>query len=198
MRTILLLSFLVCVLIHCKVSDAQTTVLDIDGQKLQPNVEYYILPVIRGSGGGLTLANRNGSCPSNVAQVNNEVSNGLPLKFLLVNTSDEVIQASTDFNVVFSAATTCVQSTVWRLGGVDSMTGERYVRTGGVVGNPGRSTVSNWFKIEKYEDDYKLVFCPSVCSLCRVICGDVGVFIEDGNRWLGLSEVPFPVMFKKV
>ena len=197
MRTILLLSFLACVLIHCKVSDAQTTVLDIDGQKLQPNVDYYILPVFRGRGGGLTLASRHG-CPFNVAQENNELSSGLPLKFLPVNTSDEVIQASTDLNVVFSAVTICVQSTVWMLGDVDSVTGQRYVTMGGVVGNPGLSTVSNWFKIEIYEDDYKLVFCPSVCSICKVICGDLGVFIEDGNRWLGVSEVPLPVKFRKV
>lgn len=199
MRIIFLSSFLVLFLIHCNVSNADTNdVLDIQGEKLRPNVEYYILPVFRGPGGGLTLAGRNGKCPFNVAQENLGVFNGLPLTFFPVNTSDEAIQASTDMNVAFSAVTICVQSTVWRLGGADSATGQRYVTTGGVVGNPGLSTLNNWFKIEKVMDDYKLVFCPSVCSFCKVICGDVGVFFEDGNRWLGLNDVPFLVMFKKV
>ncbi|XP_058100013.1 kunitz trypsin inhibitor 5 [Magnolia sinica] len=174
-----------------------TVVLDIAGKKLQPHVDYHILPVIRGRGGGLTLAARNGSCPFNVAQEKLEVSNGLPMTFLPVNSKDKVVSLSSDMNAVFSASTVCVQSTVWRLGDVDKVTGKRYVTTGGVTGNPGLSTVSNWFKIEKYNDDYKLVFCPSVCNFCKVICGDVGVLNEGGKRWLGLSDVPFPVMFKK-
>ncbi|CAL9753383.1 unnamed protein product [Musa acuminata subsp. burmannicoides] len=103
---------------------------------------------------------------------------------------------STDLNVWFAAETICVQSTVWRLGDAEA-TGRRYVVTGGLKGDPGLSTVSNWFKIERYgESDYKLVHCPSVCRFCKVVCGDVGVFVEGGKRWLGLSDEPFPVMFK--
>ncbi|PIA35406.1 hypothetical protein AQUCO_03500053v1 [Aquilegia coerulea] len=177
-----------------------TTLLDLDGKKLQSNTNYYILPVIRGRGGGLALAQRNKSCPYYVAQENSELSNGLPLKFLPVNyteTKEKFVQESTDMNFVFSAATICVQSTVWRLGAPDGVTNQRYVSTGGRIGSPGLRTVSNWFKIERYRNDYKLVFCPMVCNFCKVLCGDVGVFLEDGKRWLGFSTEPLLVMFKK-
>ncbi|KAK9204919.1 hypothetical protein WN943_015184 [Citrus x changshan-huyou] len=70
--------------------------------------------------------------------------------------------------------------------------------TGGVEGNPGPRTMRNWFKIEKFFGDYKLVYCPSVCNFCRGLCRDVGIFINGGVRRLALSDVPFKVVFKKV
>lgn len=106
---------------------------------------------------------------------------------------------STDMNIMFSSTgTTCERSMIWRISELDSATGRWYVTVGSVAGSPGPSTWRNWFKIERYGLDYKLVFCPSVCTNCKgILCGDVGVFEEDGCRWLGLSDVPFPVMFEK-
>ncbi|KAF6153364.1 hypothetical protein GIB67_003554 [Kingdonia uniflora] len=199
MKIILLLSTLFLSSISLLPSSATSTpVLDIDGHKLQTRTNYYVLPLVRGRGGGLALSLRNNTCPFYVAQEGSEVLRGLPVKFLATSTKEKFVQESADVNIVFSGATICVQSTAWRLGGVDKITGRRYVQSGGVVGNPGKGTVSNWFKIEKYNSDYKLVFCPSVCNFCKVICGDLGVFIEDGKRWLGLSDVPLSVFFKKV
>lgn len=67
---------------------------------------------------------------------------------------------------------------------------------GGVEGNPGRETLDNWFKIEKTDDGYKFVFCPTVCNFCKVICRDVGIFLDgNGMRRLALSDVPFSVIF---
>ncbi|MQL81878.1 hypothetical protein Taro_014341 [Colocasia esculenta] len=178
-------------------STGPPAVHDVAGKPLRRGAKYYILPVIRGRGGGLTLAGRNRTCPLNVAQEGLEVANGLPLTFRPVNPKETAVRLSTDLNVELAAATICVQSTLWKLGDVDEATGRRYVATGGVAGRPGPATLSNWFKIEEEGRDYKLVFCPSVCRFCKVVCGDVGVFYEDGRRWLGLSEVPFPVLFKK-
>lgn len=173
-------------------------VLDVDGQKLRTGSEYYILPVFRGRGGGLTLTPpRNGSCPFNVAQEQQEVDRGLPLKFTPVNPKEGVIRVSTDHNVKFSAVTICIQSNVWRLAAKDEATGQRFIAADGVEGNPGRETLSNWFKIHKYDDDYKLVFCPTVCNTCRPVCGEVGIYIEDGVRKLALNDEPFKIMFKK-
>ncbi|WOL16874.1 hypothetical protein Cni_G25662 [Canna indica] len=176
------------------------SVRDTDGRSLRPGQEYYILPVTRGRGGGLSLAaNGDRTCPLVVAQELSEVSPGLPLIFSPANPKDKFVKLSTDFNVRFSAATICVQPTVWRLGDVETASGRRYVTSGGAEGNPGLATVSNWFKIEKYgERDYKLVHCPSVCRFCKVVCGDVGVFVVGGRRWLGLRDEPFPVIFKSV
>lgn len=177
---------------------AHDPVLDIAGDKLRTGVDYYILPVIRGRGGGLTLGStRNKTCPLDVVQEQFEVSHGLPLTFSPVKPKKGVVRVSTDLNIRFSAATICVQSTVWKLDSFDESTSQWFVTTGGIEGNPGRETTSNWFKIEKYDKDYKLVFCPTVCNFCKVLCRDVGIYIVDGQRSLALNDVPFRVMFKK-
>ncbi|KAF5445278.1 hypothetical protein F2P56_034342 [Juglans regia] len=172
-------------------------VLDISGNKLIVGVDYHILPVFRGRGGGLTLSSsRNKTCPLDVVQEQQEVFHGLPLKFFPVEPRKGV-RVSTDLNIKFTAATICVQSPVWKLDSYDDLIKQWFVTSGGVEGNPGPETTSNWFKIEKYDDDYKLVFCPTVCSFCKVLCRDIGIYIVDGKRNLALSDVPFKVMFKK-
>ncbi|CAA0820997.1 Kunitz family trypsin and protease inhibitor protein [Striga hermonthica] len=156
----------------CPASEQPSPVLDIRGNVVRAGVDYYILPVIRGMGGGLTVGSTgNRTCPFNVVQEQLEVDDGLPLTFHPVDPKRGVVRVSTDHNIEFS---------------------------GGLKGNPGRETVSNWFKIEEYEGDYKLVFCPTVCNYCKVVCKDVGVFVEDGQRVLALTDnAPFRVMFKK-
>ncbi|KAK2642909.1 hypothetical protein Ddye_024672 [Dipteronia dyeriana] len=157
---------------------APDVVLDIARQKLHTGTNYYILPVIRGRGGGLTLASTGKeTCPLDVVQERSEVEIGLPLTFSPVNITKGVIRLSTDQNIKFSASTICVQSTVWKLDSHDDSLGQWFVTTGGVEGNPGRETTSNWFKIEKFDDDYKLVFCPSVCDICR----DIGIYIDQAT-----------------
>lgn len=164
---------------------APDVVLDTDGKKLRSGVNYYILPFIRGRGGGITAARvGNKTCPLDVAQDQDEISNGLPLTFMPVDPKKGVIRVLTDHNIKFSAASTCVQSTVWKLDEFDESTGKLFVTTGGVEGNPSIQTLSNWFRIEKYDNDYKLVFCPGVCDFCRPICGDIGIYNQDGYRRL--------------
>ncbi|KAG2257056.1 hypothetical protein Bca52824_076350 [Brassica carinata] len=153
-------------------------VTDIYGQRLRTGTKYYILPVVRGRGGGLTMSKaENKTCPKSVIQERFEVSNGMPLTFSPSDKS-KVIGVSTDLNFKFSA------TSIWNLDNVDEKTNQW-------------TTVGNWFKIDKYEDHYKILFCPSVCDICRVMCRDVGVFVQDGIRRLVLSDVPLKVMFKR-
>ena len=59
--------------------------------------------------------------------------------------------------------------------------------------------VTNWFKIEKPDGDYKLVLCPKVCD-CGLLCRKIGIYIEDnGVGTLSLSDAlqPFKVQLKK-
>ncbi|KAI7749856.1 hypothetical protein M8C21_027521 [Ambrosia artemisiifolia] len=172
-------------------------VRDIDGNLLQSGTEYYILPVVRGMGGGLTLGPRSDDlCPLDVVQENLEVDNGLPLTFTPVDPKKGIIQESTDLNIIFQAQSICVQSNVW---GLVEYEGHRIVSASGTPGNPGSETINNWFNIRKFDDHYKLVYCPTVCSICRPVCGDIGVKIdENGTRRLAISDVPFKIMFKKV
>ncbi|KAL5550897.1 hypothetical protein UlMin_001073 [Ulmus minor] len=184
--------------VFCLKDAVSSAVLDISGNKLQKGVNYYVLPVFRGMGGGLTLGTaRNKSCPLDVVQHKFEVSRGIPVTFSPVNPKEKFVPLSTDLNIKFSASTICIQSTLWKLDRFDDETKQWFLTTGGVEGNPGPATTSNWFKIEKFDRDYKFVFCPGVCSFCKVLCRDVGVFIKNGTRHLALSDQPFRVAFKK-
>ncbi|CAI9114620.1 OLC1v1015378C1 [Oldenlandia corymbosa var. corymbosa] len=102
----------------CSSSTAQQPkpVVDIDGKPLRTSSRYYILPVIRGSGGGLTLSSSgNQTCPLYVAQDPLEVNFGLPVSFSPPKTSiSGVVRVSSDVNIKFVATTaTCGQSKVW-------------------------------------------------------------------------------------
>ncbi|THU73394.1 hypothetical protein C4D60_Mb04t22380 [Musa balbisiana] len=178
-------------------TSADEPVRDTDGNVLQRGVDYYILPAVTDIGGGLTLAGRNGSCPLSVALASLPSDNGLPLQFSPEDDDDDTVELSTDTNVIFSAYTICVQSTVWKLER-DEGEGRYYVAIGGVAGNPGKETLSNWFKIESYQGVYKLVFCPTVCDYCRPVCGSLGVYEQGGRQWLGIrDDSPFPFEFKR-
>ncbi|KAL4576504.1 hypothetical protein LXL04_012599 [Taraxacum kok-saghyz] len=179
-------------------SSAQPPVRDTDRNILRSGSGYYILPATRGTGGGIKLSPKtiNETCPSDVVQENNELLNGLPLTFIPVTANkDGAITESTDLNIRFSGSSDCVQSAIWR---VEAVNGVREISSHGRLGNPGVQTLSNWFKIEKYEDSYKLVFCPSVCNTCRPACADIGSTIaKSGRRSLVLNNVSLKVTFKK-
>ncbi|WMV35504.1 hypothetical protein MTR67_028889 [Solanum verrucosum] len=181
-------------------SSSSSPVLDINGDKVQAGPNYFILPVIRGKGGGLYPSNvkqHNSTCPRDIIQETDEVQQGLPVVFTRLDAKKDVVRVSTDVNVRFYTPTICARETIWKLGAYDDKLKQYFVVTGGVEGNPGPKTVGNWFKIEKFGSDYKFVFCPTVCKFCKVICKDVGVFMKDGVRFLALSDTPFKVMFKK-
>ncbi|KAK9059470.1 hypothetical protein SSX86_020172 [Deinandra increscens subsp. villosa] len=179
-------------------SSGQSPVLDTDRNPLVTGRPYYILPATSGNGGGMNLSPTtfNQTCPLDVTQENNEQENGLPLNFLLaIPNKGGVVLSSADINIEFSGAMTCGKPAVWQ---VESVNGQRVVSSRGHVGNPGPDTISNWFKIEKYENDYKIVFCPSVCNTCKPACGDIGsTQAKDGRISLLLSNNPLAVKFKK-
>ncbi|KAL8457228.1 hypothetical protein ACS0TY_035174 [Phlomoides rotata] len=193
-----LLSILATSLLSSAAQESLAPVLDIYNNQLRAGTNYYILPVIDGRGGGVTLATTaNKTCPLDVIQEPLQSTNGLPLTFLPVNSKKGVVRISTDLNIKFSAAPTCVKSTVWKVA-YDESTQNFFVKSEGVEGNPGRETLDNWFKIEEYDGDYKFVFCPTVCNFCKVVCKNVGVLVQDGKRRLVLTDnAPFKIMFIK-
>ncbi|QCD92519.1 kunitz trypsin inhibitor 2-like [Vigna unguiculata] len=183
-------------------------VIDTKGKKLRADANYHIIPAVPFTicgfvscftGGGLALGSVDDeSCPLDV--VVEKANEGLPLRLLPFDTKKGVIRVSTDLNIFFSDADErCPHhSTVWRLDDFDASVGQTYVTTGGVVGTPNQHTILNWFKILKYEDAYKLVYCPSVCPSCHHPCKDLGVFVDENNRMrLALSDFPFKVKFNQ-
>ncbi|XP_010279488.1 PREDICTED: miraculin-like [Nelumbo nucifera] len=180
--------------------DEPEAVLDTMGRQLCSTATYFILPAISGMGGGLNFeSTKNGTCPFDVVQDEDEESNGLPLAFSPVNPKEEIIRVLTDQNIRFAIDTLLPQPTVWNLGDFNESARTFLVETCGSIGNPGIETLSNWFRIEPFDDDYKLVFCPTVCNFCRPVCGDLGIAIQDGVRHLALGSglEPLKIKFKK-
>ncbi|XP_014495119.1 kunitz trypsin inhibitor 2-like [Vigna radiata var. radiata] len=183
-------------------------VVDTSGKKLRVGLRYYIVPVTPYIGcsrygicfksGGLSLASLGeSSCPLDVVFVGG--SRGLPLSFSPVDPKKGTVRVSTDLNIMFSTDhTRCAKySPVWKLDHFDVAKGQWFVTTGGSVGNPGWGTIRNWFKIEKFEDAYKIVYCPTLFPYSKHLCKDVGLFLyEKAYKRLALSDVPFKVKFQ--
>ncbi|KAG4991827.1 hypothetical protein JHK87_025284 [Glycine soja] len=186
-------------------------VIDTSGTELQPGLSYYVVPAMRSftrcgkfeclNAEGLSLASIGESCPLDV--VVEQRSFGLPLSFSPLDTNESVVRVSTDLNIMFCTDRTsysCAEySPVWKLDHFDVSKGKWFVTTGGSMGNPSWETIRNWFKIEKCDSAYRIVYCPSVCPSSKHMCKDVGVFVdENGYRRLALSDVPFKVKFQLV
>lgn len=195
-------SFLLFAFVFSKPSIAADNepVLDIHGEELKVGTEYIISSMIWGAGGGDVSAT-NKTCPDDVIQYSLDLLQGLPVTFSPANSEEDVIRVSTDLNIKFSIKETCDQSPVWKIQKSTNSEVQWFVTTGGVEGNPGMNTITNWFKIEKAGIGYKLVFCPEDICHCGVLCRDIGIYFENGKgRILSLSDVlsPFLVVFKKV
>ncbi|KMZ75087.1 hypothetical protein ZOSMA_11G01150 [Zostera marina] len=183
-------------------------VLDVDGKPLQAVDEYYVIPAEdAGMAGGIGLGKLKTTCEINVAEdftPEGIKTNGISVRFFPANSNDTVVSLSSDVNVVLSwKKSVCGKSPVWKLGGYETTSGKWFVVVGGEVGFPSTSTLSNWFKIGKFDDDekterYKFFYCPHICKYCKVVCGDIGVVGNDGlKRLLGISHVPATFVFKR-
>lgn len=186
---------LLCLLLLVASSSA-APVLDTDGNPLSSGDTYYVNPAITDVAGALTLASREGMmCPLRVAQARLRTSDmGLPVRFTPFDGGNGTIELEEDVTVLFDAFTICIQSTLWQIEvGADDR--RYYVSTGGLETNP---TESNRFSIRESQNIgtvYELFF-PGVG---RVPSGPLGIFVEEGRRWLGIrNDSPFPFVFEKV
>lgn len=184
--------------------DSNAPVLDTAGKPLRRGVEYFIYPAASESGGPFTLIDRDGSCPFYVGQ-RNVTADGIPVTFAPYVEGDNVVRKLKNFKVAFSGATSCVQSTTWKVGGFDAVSGRRLIGTGDVAA-PG---FDNYFYIstfQEFDNIYTLEWCPAeLCPTCFFICGSVGLLFENGQRLFALdgngSGFPFtgtfPVVFER-
>ncbi|KAK7270713.1 hypothetical protein RJT34_26071 [Clitoria ternatea] len=197
--TTVLLSLLLLIALSTKpqlgaAGPAPDQVFDTSGKLVRVFNTYYIVPASPDIG-GLALNTTGQNCPLDVVAVDGY--QGLPLTFTPVNTNKGVIRVSTDLNILFPVETSCPQHALWKLKDYDYSTGRWFVTTGGEFRNPGSETITNWFKIEKYEDAYKLAYCPSVCKDCSYQCSDIGIYQDQYGKRLALSNVPYKVKFQR-
>ncbi|XP_043716722.1 21 kDa seed protein-like [Telopea speciosissima] len=198
------------------------SVLDTDGNELRAGEPYYIVSAYRrGRGGGVSFDRVESSRKAMVNQHASDKNFGTPVMFFPASNSQEkedlervlretsrspsparerIIRESTDLNIRFSE-----MPVVWQVGeskqSSSSPSQMRHVMLGGQPGHPGSSTVRNWFKIEsmsRSSPEYRLTYCPNVCESCQVMCGNIGVTMESGKRWLSVSQNrEFPFVFVK-
>ncbi|KAL5564172.1 hypothetical protein UlMin_027336 [Ulmus minor] len=174
--------------------ESNSPVLDTSGQPLQRGVEYYIKPAATEMGGPFTLIDRNGFCPFYVGQQNVSVD-GIPVSFSPFEEEESTVREGKNFKVAFSGATTCVQSTTWKVGETEPRTQRRLIATGDNAG------YSNYFYINKYEEFeniYSIQWCPTeLCPTCRFICGAFGSLFENGKRLAALDGSALGVVFER-
>ena len=165
-------------------------VFDTDGKPVLNGGTYYILPVIRGMGGGIDLAaTGNETCPLTVVQSSSELSLGLPIRISSPKKNVFVYQGLI-FDLAFTSVPSCSPTpSKWTI--VNGLSEEPSVKLTGY-----ENTVNGGFKITKQASDYKLKFCPDSSDKCAV----VSVYIDDdGIRRLVLAKKnPLIIQFKKV
>ncbi|KAI4297217.1 hypothetical protein L6164_037112 [Bauhinia variegata] len=190
MKTLIFTLFLIFAL-NTKIPSATAEfVTDTDDRLLINGGTYYILPSFRGMGGGLGLTTTGTeTCPLTVAQDPNEASHGLPVRiaspYLINNIYEGLI-----LDLSFTATPSCVpEPSRWTI--AKEMPRGWSVKVAGYEG-----AMNGWFTIQRYRDDYKLMFCPRDSPSCS----NLGIYMgEDGNRRLVVNEGnPMAVMFKKV
>lgn len=137
------------------IGNSYPSVLDVDGNPLKVGAKYYVLPSLRGSGGGLTLSrvvDKNVKvCPQDIVQVPKELNPGLPVEFFPAYPG-ELIKVNNPINVKFiTEMSSCVNFTVWKM---DKK--YKYVVSRGTLGALNR--IRNWFRIVPYGKDYRYIY----------------------------------------
>ena len=170
-------------------------VLDTDGGVLQNGGQYSVLPVMRGSGGGLVVrATGNERCPLTVAQTRNELDKGIgtiissPLRVAVI-AEGHPLSISFGF---FPVMPSCIPLTGdWGI--VDGLPEGPAVKLAEY-----KNIVDGWFKIEKAHPlGYKLLFCP---LLEGSTCGGIGIQTDDDGirRLVVTKNNPLLVQFQKI
>lgn len=95
---------------------ASDIIYDSAGNKLLRGLPYYILPLLRGTGGGLTLSqNTKDSCPLNVTQEPFEVNHGVPFIFNPIILDEEFIRGSYPTSIEADVQNPCHGSNIWKV-----------------------------------------------------------------------------------
>ncbi|XP_020224349.1 trypsin inhibitor 1B [Cajanus cajan] len=188
----LLTLFVLSTFTLCPPSTTAQPVLDMDGEVAENGGTFYILPVIRGSGGGIEqAATGNETCALSVVQTRNEVSKGKPVTITSPFKSLFIPQGRV--SVGFIAVPTCASTpSTWTV--VEGLSEGSAVKITGYD-----NTLSGGFIIEQggsIDYSYKLSFCASDTSVCQPIGtssdghGNKPLVLTDGN--------PFEFVLQKV
>ncbi|KAJ7975436.1 Kunitz trypsin inhibitor [Quillaja saponaria] len=166
-------------------------VLDAEGEPLEWDRDYHILPASWGiEGGGISLGFYNNSrCPLYVVQDRSILKDGMAAAFSS-KTKDRFVRASTDLSITTRGSIAiCRDLLMWKL---VHETGRRWLVS---TGTP--EPVNSLFQIVPYKSNYYTIrFCPTPTDI-PTLCKGLGLYVaEDKTRYLALSDDLRPYLFK--
>lgn len=149
--------------------NAYKSVVDIDGNPVKVGGKYYVLPSLRGSGGGLNLSRIVDKslkvCPQDIVQDPKEFNYGRAVEFFPAY-PNETILVNNPINVKFvpeNETSSCEDFTVWKM---DKK--YKYVVARGTLGALNR--IRNWFRIVPYGKAYRYSFLSFKYSIQDNFC----------------------------
>ncbi|KAJ0552819.1 putative proteinase inhibitor I3, Kunitz legume, kunitz inhibitor STI-like superfamily [Helianthus annuus] len=195
------LNLFIFITTHSLLSTASDVIYDSTGNKLLKGVPYYILPLLRGTGGGLTLSRASkDACPLDVTQEPFDLSNGVPFTINPILFDQNNIRVAYPISIEADVADPCRGSNILKV-----VTSEDVVKT--VTAGGQFDTPESCFQLVENDmmpglRSYQIQYCPSKCGSntgtgTDVICYNVGIISNsDGKRFVGLTDVMFPVVFE--
>ncbi|ESW24431.1 hypothetical protein PHAVU_004G130400 [Phaseolus vulgaris] len=176
-------------------SDVSAKVVDSQGRPVSSAAKYYILPFFSGpTGGGVAVGKAgNSTCDATVLQTTDESDRGQAVKFSTRGTSSDAIFTGQPLDIAFADEPLCASSSKWVV--VSDDFPEAWVGIGGAEDHPGKKIMSGTFKIEKFDEGYKLVFCATTTT---TTCYNIGRHDDVKGRRLVLTNKPFQVSFNHI
>ncbi|MFS7960253.1 putative proteinase inhibitor I3, Kunitz legume, kunitz inhibitor STI-like superfamily [Helianthus anomalus] len=116
MKTTFSSIFLNIFLFTTTISPLTAIIHDSSGNKLLHGIPYYILPLLRGSGGGLTVSQTTKtSCPLNITQEPFEVNRGIPFTFNPIVLDEQFIRGAYPLSIEADVINPCSGSKIWKV-----------------------------------------------------------------------------------
>ncbi|XP_071732956.1 kunitz trypsin inhibitor 5-like isoform X2 [Rutidosis leptorrhynchoides] len=199
--------FIITITSHILVSTASSGVIyDSSGNKLSKGIPYYVLPLVTGTGGGLSISrSTKDACPLDVTQEPFELNYGVPIIITPIVIDETHVHASYPISIEADVSDPCHGSKIWKVSTtgtipVGSPASAQTVSTGGKW-----NTQESCFQV--VEDDvmpglvsYQIQYCPFKCSSnssTSLTCYNVGIVPNEstGQKFLALTDAIFPVVF---
>ncbi|KAF7820296.1 kunitz-type trypsin inhibitor alpha chain-like [Senna tora] len=165
-------------------------VLDSDGEPIRNSAgSYYILPVLRGKGGGLEVAQtRPETCPLPVVQAPLDISKGIPARFSSI-LRIAFIFTGLPLNIQFvpSEPSTCLPFPApWK---VEKESLAVTISTEGIEDFRGPFQIQRANDGEEDSTDYKIQYCGREYDSKNQDCMDLGISIDgDQSRRLVVKD----------
>nr|APW29212.1 soybean trypsin inhibitor [Helianthus annuus] len=194
---------------HPLLTTTADVIYDSVGNKLLKGVPYYIMPLLRGTGGGLTLTRATkDACPLDVTQEPFELSYGVPFTITPIIFDENYVREAYPVSIEANVADPCQGSKILKLSTSDNIVAATATATTKTITIGGQlNAPESCFQLA--EDDmmpglrsYQIQLCPFKCgsntsTSTDMTCYNIGLVSNpDGKRFLAPTDAIYPVVFQ--